>query len=158
MITRTFLPALTALLVLTTGCGEQQAQQQSDGPPYQLAVDTRETMQWILEPLADVLWDSAGFIIDAQGEEDLSPTTEEAWNNVVYAAATLSEAGNLLMLPGRSAGDDWNEYAAGLVTAGKGAMDAALQRDAEALFDAGGNIYQVCRACHNQYWAEGRQD
>lgn len=157
MIAVRYLLGLAILLALAS-CGEQQSGRQDAAPPYRLAVNTQETMAWVIDPLTDVIWDNAGFIIDAQGEEDLSPTTEEAWNNVVYAAAALSEAGNLLMLPGRSAGADWNEYAVGLVTAGKGAMDAALQRDAKALFDAGGNIYQVCRACHNQYWTEGRQD
>jgi len=152
--------AVIAAAALLAGCAEpgESDDAVNNATPYKLAVNTNETMEWVLEPLADVIWDSAGFIIDAEGETDLSPTTEDAWNNVVYAAATLSEAGNLLMLPGRSMGADWNEYSAGLVTASKGALDAALKRDADALFDAGGNIYQVCRACHNQYWPEARRD
>ena len=63
----------------------------------------------------------------------------------------LTESGNLLMMPGRSAGPDWNEYAGDLIRAGKLAMAAAQQQDANALFDAGGRIYQVCLACHNQF-------
>lgn len=154
---RNHLAALAAILLLA-GCDPQKAAQPDTRTPQRTVVTTAETMEWILEPLADVIWDNAGFIIDAEGETDLSPDTEDAWNEVVYAAATLSEAGNLLMLPGRSAGADWDEYSAGLITAGKGALDAALKRDADALFDAGGNIYQVCRACHNQYWPEARRD
>ncbi len=157
MMSRAIFSSLAALLLLA-GCGGQQQDAPETGVSQRTVVTTAETMEWILEPQADVIWDNAGFIIDAQGETDLAPTTDDAWNRVVYAAATLSEAGNLLMLPGRSAGADWNEYAAGLTAAGKGALDAALRRDADALFDAGGNIYQVCRACHNQYWAEGRRD
>jgi hypothetical protein len=135
--------------------------QQQDAPPpvpFTLSADIQQSMLWILEPAADVIWDSAGFVIDESGETDLSPTSEDGWNKVLYAAATLSESGNLLMLPGRSAGDDWNEYARGLVEAGKRARDAAEARDAEALFDAGGQVYQVCRACHNQYWRKGESD
>ena len=124
-------------------------------PPYTLSADLTESMLWILEPAADVIWDSAGFVIDESGETDLSPTTDEAWNQVVYAAATLSESGNLLMLPGRSAGADWNEYSRGLVLAAERARDAAIAQDADALFDAGGQVYQVCRACHDQYWRKG---
>ena len=30
-------------------------------------------------------------------------------------------------------------------------MAAAEARDAAALFDAGGQVYQACRACHAQY-------
>jgi len=55
------------------------------------------------------------------------------------------------MMPGRAAGDDWIEYSRGLIDAGELAMKAALAQDADALFDAGGRIYQVCLACHNQY-------
>jgi len=142
--------ALATASLLLGGC-----QQDPEPPPYALSADITESMLWILEPAADVIWDSAGFVIDASGETDLSPSSEEAWNEVLYAAATLSESGNLLMLPGRSAGEDWNEYARGLVTAGERARDAALAQDAEALFNAGGQIYQVCRACHNQYWRKG---
>jgi len=144
--------ALAALLCACT------AEPPPEPPRYEIVTDMRQTMEWILEPAADTLWDSAGFIITAEGEEDLSPTGDEEWARVQWAAATLTESANLLMLPGRAAGEDWIEYSRGLVEAGKLAMAAAETRDAEALFDAGGRIYQVCRACHNQYWPEARDD
>ena len=50
-----------------------------------------------------------------------------------------------------SAGPDWVTYAQGLIEAGLVAMAAAEAHDAEALFDAGGQVYQACRACHEQY-------
>ena len=108
-------------------------------------------MEWILDPAADLIWDSAGFIITAEGEQDLQPTTEEGWQEVVRNAAVLAEAGNLLMLPGRNAGDDWLEYSRGLTDAAILALRAAEAKDSDALFDAGGRIYQVCLACHGQY-------
>ena len=108
-------------------------------------------MEWILDPAADVIWDSAGFIITADGETDLRPTTDEGWERVRNSAAVVAETGNLLMMPGRSSGPDWVAYAQGLTEAGVVAMAAAEARDAEALFDAGGQVYQACRACHEQY-------
>lgn len=147
-----------ACLLLLAGCGQEAADAPAPQAPYEIVTNLSETMEWILEPAADVIWDSAGFIITAAGEEDLSPTTQEGWAQVVHAAAMIAEAGNLMMLPGRSAGADWNEYAAGMTAAGKEAMAAAQAHDADALFDAGGRIYQVCRACHNQYWADARKD
>ena len=145
----------TGLALALSACQQQEAPPPA---PFTLSANVQQSMLWILEPAADVIWDSAGFVIDESGETDLSPTTEEAWNQVLYAAATLSESGNLLMLPGRSSGDDWNEYARGLVEAGKRARDAAEARDADALFDAGGQVYQVCRACHDQYWRKDESD
>ena len=63
-----------------------------------------------------------------------------------------------LMMPGRSMGEDWDEYSGGLVAAGKLAMEAALAQDSDSLFDAGGRIYQVCKGCHTQYWVEENSD
>jgi len=148
---------LTVFLSLLAGCDITPPAQENASPEIPL-LSVHDTMTWILEPAAEVIWDSAGFIITAEGEQDLTPTTEEGWQAVLYAAATLSESGHLLALPGRSAGEDWNEYAAGLSTAARLAMDAAHTRDSEALFKAGGRIYQVCRACHNQYWVRSQDN
>lgn len=131
---------------------EETAQAYETGGDTEIVTNIQQTMAWLLDPAADLIWDSAGTIITAQGQEDLSPTTEEGWTAVVHAAATLAETGNLLMMPGRSAGEDWDEYSRGLLAAGKLAIKAAQEQDADALFDAGGRIYQVCKACHNQYW------
>jgi hypothetical protein len=122
-------------------------------PPYRLVTDARQTMEWILDPAADVIWDSAGFIITAEGETDLAPTTDEGWEQVRQSAALVAEAGNLLMLPGRAAGPEWVAYAEGLTGAGVLAMAAAEAHDAEALFEAGATLYQVCRGCHEVYMA-----
>jgi hypothetical protein len=111
-------------------------------------------MQWIVYPAADVIWESAGTIITADGSTELAPTTDRGWAKVQRAAAILTESGNLLMMPGRAAGEDWIAWSRQLVDAGKVAMQAAEARDADALFDAGGRIYEVCRGCHNQYWVE----
>ena len=120
-------------------------------PAYRPVADVRQTMEWILDPAADVIWDSAGFVITAEGETDLSPTTTEGWEHVRNSAAVVSETGNLLMMPGRAAGPEWVAYAQLLVGAGEVAMAAAEARDADALFDAGGQVYQACRACHERY-------
>ena len=119
---------------------------------YEVVTDIHHTMELIVDPAARLIWSSAGSIITDAGEQDLAPTTAGDWFKVEVAAATLAESGNLLIMPGRSAGPDWNEYSRGLIHAGKHAMAAAEQQDADALFDAGGQVYQACLACHEQYW------
>jgi hypothetical protein len=147
---------VVAFCVLVAACGERNERSlaTSAEPPYQSITNIHQTMAWILDPAAEVIWDSAGTIITAQGHQELAPTTDAGWAEVLHAAAILTEAGNLLMMPGRAAGDDWIEYAQGLTAAGQLAIKAAQDQDDEALFEAGGRIYQVCRACHNQYWIE----
>ena len=120
-------------------------------PPYRVVTNIRHTMEWILDPAADVIWDSAGFVITAEGERDLQPTTAQGWAEVRNSAAVLAEAGNLLMMPGRSSGEDWIAYAEALTEAGVVSMAAADARDAAALFEAGGQLYQACRNCHTQF-------
>jgi hypothetical protein len=144
------------LVVLAAGCARQEPPAEPVAAPalYQLATDIPHFMELVLDPAADKIWDSAGTIITAEGERELAPTTDEGWRQVMHAAAVLAEGGNLLMLPGRAAGDDWLEYSRGLTAAGSLALKAAEARDSDALFDAGGRLYQVCKACHTQYWVE----
>jgi hypothetical protein len=151
---RPVIAALTALVVvLVTACSGRDAEQAAVmAPPFKPVMNNHQLMAWVLEPAVDVIWDSAGTIITAEGRQELAPTTDEGWAAVERAAATLAEGANLLMLPGRAAGADWLEYSLALVASSQLAQEAAGAQDADALFDAGGRIYQVCRACHNQYW------
>ena len=138
-----------ALAAFVAGCGQ-------DAPPppaFEAVHDMKDTMNLVLEPAADVIWDSAGQVITAEGVEDLAPTTEEEWLQVVHAAAVLAESGNLLMMPSRALDrEDWVEISRGLTAAGQRAKAAALAEDADALFAAGGLLYNVCVSCHQQYW------
>lgn len=122
------------------------------GNTYKSATSLHQTMEWILDPAADLVWDSAGSIITAAGTEELAPTTDAGWDNVRNNAAIVAQTGNLLMLPDHALGQgDWIELSKGLVDAGVLAVKAAEAHDADALFKAGGQIYNVCRACHQQY-------
>lgn len=149
--------ALTALLMATlAACGTPPG----DAPPaaeYRPLANVQQMMGWILDPAADVIWDNAGTIITADGSRELHPTTDEGWDKIIHAAAIIAESGNLMMMPGRSMGDDWQEYSRGLIDTGELAIAAATAQDPDALFDAGGRIYQVCKACHDQYWIKGRE-
>ena len=142
-----------ALLVLA-GCDQKAAENVEASPDFVAIAGHHELMEWVLDPAADVIWDSAGFIITVEGEEDLSPTEAAGWENVVRNATVLAESSNLLMMPGHSAGADWDEFAVALRGTSQLAIAAAQAQDADALFDAGGQIYQVCRACHEQYWVQ----
>lgn len=141
---------------LAAGCGTPPAPEHAS--PYTPVTDVHETMAWILTPAAEVIWDSAGTIITAEGQTELAPTTPEGWEHVRNNAAIVAETGNLLMLPGRAAGADWIAYAQGLTATGRLAMAAAEARDADALFEAGGQVYQACVACHARYWVPAAGD
>jgi hypothetical protein len=131
-------------------CGCQPAE--PPAPKFKIVNSMAELMINVLDPAADVVWGAAGTVTSAEGQTDLSPTTEEGWMAVVQAAATVSESGNLLLLPGRAVDEkEWTEYAQQLVDAGAEAKKAALAKDKEAVFSTGGRIYEICLACHEKY-------
>ena len=91
-------------------------------------------------------------MLDAYGYEELYPTTDDGWAFVRAQAAIVVETGNMLALPGRAEDDDaWMIYSEGLSEAGIMAMEAAEAQDKEAFFQAGGQLYSVCTACHQSY-------
>jgi len=111
MVSKNWMAAVVlALCGLVAGCAEKS----EPSVVYEPVVDSKQFMNWILDPSADVIWGSAGTITTLEGVEDLAPTTQEGWDAVRNAAATLAEAGNLLKIPGHSRGEDWNEIAGGL--------------------------------------------
>lgn len=147
------LASVALLTLVLSACGSDSADTDT---PFQPRLDMIETMNWVLDPAADVIWANAGWEITAEGEKELWPTTEEGWNDLIHASATVSEAGNLLMIPGRvegpdGRGEDWNAYAQALVETGQQLLKASQERDKQAIFDLGGQLYRVCVACHTHY-------
>jgi hypothetical protein len=150
--------SLFALLVLALGaCSEAPAPAASSPAPsasaYNLSLGMRDFMNLVLEPTADVLWDSAGWVNDIEtGYQELYPTTDADWDMVRQRAAQIVEAGNALALPGRAVDNDaWITYANALSAAGAMAMEAAAVRNQEDFFQAGAQMYSVCSACHQTY-------
>jgi hypothetical protein len=146
---RTVIATMTVSILMA--CSSEPEPAETAMPDFTLVLDHQQMMDWVLDPAAEIIWDSAGTIITAEGERELAPTTDEGWEHVVSGAATLAEASNLLMLPGRSMGEDWNAYSKALMATSIVALEAAKDKDSDALFDAGGEIYQACLACHQQY-------
>lgn len=146
------IPILFLLAACSPSEKEQPQTQQPESIPFKLAGDVKYTMQWVLDPAADHIWESAGTIITAEGERELAPTTDEGWLAVQHSAAVVAETGNLLLMPGRAVDNGtWKDIAHGLVAAGLSAQAAAKAHDSDALFDAGGQIYRVCNSCHSAY-------
>ncbi len=155
--------AVLAACLLLAGCGApESATQQAaptaerslhEEPPWRPAHDIRALMETVVQHHADTFWGSAGWIIDADGERSLRPTTEEGWADVVAAAATVAQAGNLLMTPlySEGRGEDWFQFSGALVEIGLRAQAAAEARDEERIFETGAVMYRVCESCHMVY-------
>jgi hypothetical protein len=118
--------------------------------------DMKELMGHVIDHNADGIWLHQGWVVDENGERDLFPTDEAGWMATENSAATLAEASNLLLVSARDGlpAEDpalWTDFAHKLQAASVRALEAAEARDKEAFFNAGGDIYVVCRDCHQRF-------
>ncbi len=113
-------------------------------------------MTWVIDPAADVVWDSVATIMTEAGTKDIAPHTDEEWAAVRNSAAIVAESGNLLMIEGRARDrDKWMTAARRLAVAANQALKAAEAKNVDSLFAAGGDIYNACAACHQRYASFG---
>jgi hypothetical protein len=121
-------------------------------PPFKPVADNKLLMNSLIDPNADIVWDSVRTIITAAGTEEIRPRTEGEWDAVRNSAVALAESGNLLMMvPRAKDGDQWMKAAQALIDTSEAAMKAIDSRNAELLFNAGGDIYNACSNCHAKY-------
>ena len=111
-------------------------------------------MEHVLTPAATIIWRSNGSVIDATGEHDLSPKTNDDWEQIVSGAATLAEATNALLIPERVPDPEWVKYVDRLATAAAKAYRGAENHDLKAVSEVSDQLDGVCSACHRHYGLE----
>jgi hypothetical protein len=97
-MTRRFTWAVVAgiSLLLIGAC-----QKQPPEPEYEVTATVKDVMDAMVDPIADVLWESVATIVTSAGTEERAPKSDEDWARVRRGAITLVEATNLLRMPGR---------------------------------------------------------
>jgi len=175
------VPALAALCIAAACSKSQPAPAPapaSDAPQYEPAATVKDLMQSIVDPSADVVWNAVTTVQTAKGTVDTVPKTAEDWLKVRHGAVGLSEAANLLMMPGRHVAQPHEksdtpgvelepaemevlinkdraafiQRAKALHEAGIAAVAAADARDSQKLFEVGEQIEMACENCHSHYW------
>jgi hypothetical protein len=147
-------------------------------PSLQPEATVKDIMDSMVDPSADVLWESVATIVSAKGTEERQPRTDDDWKNVHRHAVILVEATNLLKMDGRHVAkakeksenpgielepeqmeqlikDDrqaFIKFAQGLHDAALPALRATEERDPKGLLDAGEAIDTACENCHLKYW------
>ena len=115
--------------------------------------EVHDLMAYVLDPAAEAIWDSAGFVITEEGETNLAPTNQEGWDKVKHGAKVISESSYLLSMPERAVDQaQWVALSMAFKGMGEKAFKAAENEDSEALFEIGAELYQLCVACHQIYW------
>jgi hypothetical protein len=147
-------------------------------PEYVPTATVKDLMQSVIDPNADVVWLAVTTVQSAKGTVETKPRNDEEWTKVRHGAIALTEAANLLMVPGRHVARPgeksetpgvelepaemeelinkdpaaWRKRAHGLHEAGVAALQAIDAKDADKLFEIGEEIERACEACHSQYW------
>ena len=123
--------------------------------PYRSVADVQELMYHVVEPAAQTYWKAVGWVLDAEGEHYIHPTSEEEWMEVENAAFMVAESGNLLLMGDRALDDEgWVAMSESLIDIGERALRAAEAMDEQAVFDLGAEMYYVCSNCHARYSPE----
>jgi len=144
---RTFLLCVPVSAILLAGCSSAPPP-----PPFKPVANLKELMNSVIDPSADLIWDSVATIQTPGQTEERRPHTTDEWTKVQDAATMVAESGNLLMMvPRAKDGDVWMKMAQGLIDAGEEARKGAAAKDADAVFNAGANIYYACSNCHVRY-------
>jgi hypothetical protein len=168
-----FLCLVGASVLVAVACNRTQPP-----PPFQTEATIKDIMDSMVDPSADVLWQSVATIVSAAGTEERQPRTDDDWKTVHRSAVILVEATNLLKMDGRHVAkakeksdnpgielepeqmeklinDDrpaFLKFAKGLHDAALPALRATEDRNPTALLDAGEAIDTACENCHLKYW------
>ena len=178
----TLFAAAAAAIVTLSGCSQESAKITTAAPEslFRIIATIQEIMDSEVDPSADFLWGSVGFIATVKGVEDKQPRTDKEWVAVRHNALTLVEATNLLVMDGRLVAhegkpldeeekggiEDPKEiqkaieekraafigFAHGLQDAGMQMLKAIDSKDIVAMGVAGEKMDAACEACHRTFW------
>ena len=149
-----FAATLVALVISFMAASPSVSDDAAPLSPFQPHVDMKTFMEHVLGPAAAIIWRVNGVVIDEKGEHDLSPKSDDDWEQVVSGAATLAESTNALMIPQRARDPDWNRYVKKLADAANKAYRAAEAHDLKSVSELSDQLDGICAACHRHYGLE----
>jgi len=150
---------------------------------FKPVVSVKELMRYMIDPVADNIFNAVGTVVTKNGMVDTMPTTDEDWEKIQVGAISLAEGAYLLKVPrpftppgdlNNSTGPDavelspaaitakverdlveWNARIEALRNVALEVLDIVKRKDAKELSAAGEDLDRVCEACHRSYWYPG---
>ena len=191
--TRILLACFAGLLVLSvlvSACSSSKPAPAPASPPasplwgdMKPVVSVKELMKFMIDPVADNVFNAVGSVVTKSGTVDTEPKTDEDWDKIQFGAVSLAEGAYLLKVPrpfapagdlnnstgphpvelspdqitAKVTGDpvEWNARIETLRNAALNVMDIVRKRDVNALWDASEILDQACENCHRSYWYPG---
>jgi hypothetical protein len=159
-----------ALLSLAAACNQGQAPAGRSAAPAQAAQvhgDLAQVMRGMLYPASNVVFFAQSVdptTVKTEGDASTSPnplsSSYGGWEAVSNAGVALSEAANLLIIPGRMCMNgkpapiqnaDWQMWVQGLRDAGVVAYKAGQAKSMDEVLNAADVMSTACQNCHDKY-------
>jgi hypothetical protein len=146
-------------------------------------VSVKELMKNMIDPIADNIFDAVWWDSTGKGTVEHKPSTDEDWDKIQTGAVTLAEGIYLLKVPrllapvgdvNNSVGLNppelsptqikakidndpvlWIAKIQALRNVSLEVLEIVKKKDANALWQAGGDLDEACEACHLEYWYPG---
>ena len=146
-------------------------------------VSVKELMKYMIDPVADNIFNAVGSVVTKDGVVNTEPKTDEDWEKIQIGAVSLAEGAYLLKVrrPFAPPGDlnnstgpnavelspaqitakverdpvEWNARIETLRNASLAVLDIVKRKDVAALWDAGEIVDTACENCHRSYWYPG---
>jgi len=152
VITVTLLAWAIAFTEASCGRAPEPPAGDRTGPPFKAVVEVKDLMRSVIDPAADVVWESVSTTMTLEGTIEHRPRTDEEWTRVRNGAVQLAESGNLLMIAPRAYDNDaWLAMSRALIDVSSQAIKFADARDADGLLEIGARIDEACEGCHILY-------
>jgi len=174
---------LTATLAACSSRPGENAQPAALWGDVKPVVSVKELMKYMIDPVADHIFNAVGTHVTKDGMVDVEPKTDEDWDRILIGAVSLAEAADLLKIrrPFTPPGDqnnstgpnavelspaqitakverdpvEWNARIQAMRNVALEALDVAKRKDVAELWDVGENLDKACEACHRSYWYPG---
>jgi hypothetical protein len=162
--------AAFALLVVTMSCTQAQPPAGDAGTAAQTPQvhgNLAQVMRGILYPASNVIFFAQSVdptTVKTEGDASTSPnplsSSYGGWEAVSNAGIALSEAANLLIIPGRMCMNgkpapiqnaDWQMWVQGLRDAGMVAYKAGQAKSMDEVLNAADVMSTACQNCHDKY-------
>lgn len=116
---------------------------------------TRQIMSGIVTPTSNAIFQAVQTNVTLQGTEDIYPRNDEEWAQLGAQAASLAEAGALLMADGRAIDrGEWVKMSQAMIDAATQTMRAVEAKRPEDVLAAGEVVNTSCDTCHLRYRRE----
>src|SRR5262245_49040856 len=125
----------TVCTMLTVACGTGPQLSASATPTPAPTATIRDIMDSMVDPSADVLWESVGTTFTESDVEERAPRTDDEWARLRRQAIQLVEAPALLLMPGRRVATPGAKSANPEVERSPDQIDAAIAADRQAFAD-----------------------